>query len=218
MSKPTKTTNVRTMRDAEGHNIPLKYVSKYDKTRDRHTRRILARFLKAREQLERCLEESLDDITAIVEAREQDVSARGNFQCQSFDGLILVSIDQAWHIRLDDRIREARDIILEYAKKLCLKAGSDAQALFEIVQEAFAANTSGGISAARVLSLCRRNITASEWVRAREMLLASITTDKGRSYLRVYSRPSTQHDWQMIRLDIADCWPLPSEATEEVAK
>ena len=202
-----KATTPKTMRDASGQDIPLKYVSKYDRERDARTRRILARYLKARAVLEACLADSLADIEAIQTARETDANAKGNFQCQSFDGLIQVAIDQAWNIRLDDRVREARDIMLAYAQELCAKAGPDAQALFEIVQEAFAASKSGGLSIGRVLSICRRNITAPEWLRARKLLLDSIQTDKGRAYLRVYHRPDTQQDFAMLKLDIADCWP-----------
>lgn len=202
-----KATTPKTMRDSSGQDIPLKYISKYDRERDARTRRILARYLKARAVLEACLADSLADIEAIQTARETDANAKGNFQCQSFDGLIQVSIDQAWNIRLDDRVREARDIMLAYAQELCAKAGPDAQALFEIVQEAFAASKSGGLSIGRVLSICRRNITAPEWLRARKLLLDSIQTDKGRAYLRVYHRPDTQQDFAMLKLDIADCWP-----------
>ena len=43
---------IKTMTDSMGNNIPVKYVSAYDKARDRATRRILARFQKARSMLE----------------------------------------------------------------------------------------------------------------------------------------------------------------------
>ena len=50
-TKETKKT-VTTMRDSNGNDIPLKYVGKYDKARDRVTRRIEARFRRARAVLE----------------------------------------------------------------------------------------------------------------------------------------------------------------------
>lgn len=205
---PRKT---KTMRDASGHDVPVKYVKPYDRERDVRTRRILARFLRARKVLERVVAESLADVEAIQAARGKDAAPRGNFQCQSFDGLVKVSIDQAWTIRLDDRVREARDMMLNYAKGLCAKAGSDAHALFEIVEEAFAASSAGGLSVGRVLSICRRNITDPEWLRARSILLESLQTDRGKSYLRISTRPDTQHDFEMIRLDLADCWPIAEE-------
>ena len=57
------------------------------------------------------------------------------------------------------------------------------------------------------MSLCRRNVTAPEWTEARDMLLASLQPERGRCYIHVYSRPDMQHDFEMVRLDIADCWP-----------
>ena len=42
---------VTTMRDSNGNDIPLKYVSKYDKAKDKAVRKVLARFLRARELL-----------------------------------------------------------------------------------------------------------------------------------------------------------------------
>lgn len=209
-----KATTPKTMRDSSGQDIPVKYVSKYDRERDARVRRILARFRKARAMLEQVVVESLADIDAVQAARDTEPGARGNFQCQSFDGLVQVSIEQAWNIRLDDRVKTARDIMLDYARGLCAKAGDDAQALFEIVSEAFNTTKGGGLSVGRVLSLCRRNITAPEWITARKMLLDSIQTDRGKAYLRVSVRPSAQQDFEMIQLNIADCWPVRSEAPD----
>jgi len=202
-----KTSSQKTMRDATGVDVPIKYISKYDRERDKRCRRILARFLKARAMLEAVVAESLADIEAVQRERDTPPAAKGNFQTSSFDNLIQVSIEQSYSIKLDDRVTTARDQMLAYAQRLCASAGRDAQALYEIVQEAFAANKSGGLSIGRVLSLCRRNITAPEWLEARQMLLDSIQPERGRAYLRVSTRPDVQHDWQMIRLDLADCWP-----------
>lgn len=207
-----KATTPKTMRDSSGQDIPLKYVSKYDRERDARTRRILARYLKARAVLESCLADSLADIEAIQAARDTETAAKGNFQCQSFDGTIQIQIDQAWNISLDDRVREAREILLNYARSLCAKAGDDAQALLQIVEQAFAVSKSGRLSIGRVLSLCRLKLTEPECIRAQKLLMDSIQTDKGRAYLRVYHRPDTQQDWAMVKLDIADCWP--AAATE----
>ena len=198
---------MKTMRDNLGHDVPLKYVAKYDRVRDAKTKRILGRFQQARAMLEKVVRESLADIAEIQEARETALAEKGNFSVTSFDGLVKVAIDQAWHIELDDRVKEARDRMLDYAKSLCAKAGPDATALLEIVEEAFAANSAGRLSVARVMSLCRRNIAAAQWKDARDMLLASLQPEKGRCYIHVYSRPDMQHDFQMVRLDLADCWP-----------
>ena len=198
---------MKTMRDNTGHDVPLKYVSKYDRLRDERTKRILSRFLKARKDLEKVVRDSLADIGAIQKGRETPLAEKGNFSVTSFDSLVKVAIDQCWHIELDDRVRDARDRMLAYAKSLCSKAGPDAAALLEIVEEAFAANSAGRLSVSRVLSLCRRSISAKEWTEARDMLLASLKPERGRCYIHVYQRPDMQHDFELVRLDLADCWP-----------
>lgn len=199
---------MKTMRDNQGRDVPLKYVNKYDRVRDARVRRVHARALKVRAAIEAYVRESLEDVEAILAVREGPRGEKGNGAIPSFDGLIRVSIDQSWHIELDERVKAARDQMLAYAKSLCSKAGDDAQALFEIVEEAFAATKSGGLSVGRVLSLCRRNINAPEWVAAKQMLLDSIKPERGKAYLRVETRPDLQHDWRQIRLDVADCWPV----------
>lgn len=207
-----KPAPIKTMIDSTGAEVPTKYVNKYDKERDKRARRILARTQKVRTILESFVVDCLGDIDAIREARLEETgkgdAAKGNFTCQSFDGLVEIQINQQWSIRLDERVKQARDAMLAYAKKLCDKAGSDAGALFQIVEEAFAVGRTGNLSVGSVLRLCRRDIKAPEWIKAKEMLLASIQTDKGKAYLKVSSRPDTQHDFRAIRLDIADCWPV----------
>lgn len=207
-----KPAPIKTMIDSTGAEVPTKYVNKYDKERDKRARRILARTQKVRTILESFVVDCLGDIDAIREARLEETgkgdAAKGNFTCQSFDGLVEIQINQQWSIRLDERVKTARDAMLDYAKRLCDKAGSDAGALFQIVEEAFAVGRTGNLSVGSVLRLCRRDIKAPEWIKAKEMLLASIQTDKGKAYLKVSSRPDTQHDFRAIRLDIADCWPV----------
>jgi hypothetical protein len=210
-----KNTDTKTMKDSTGAEVPTKYVNGYDKERDKRARRILARTLKARAMLETFVVDCLGDIDAIRDARLEEIgkgdAAKGNFTCQSFDGLIEIQINQQWSIRLDERVKQARDAMLAYAKSLFAKAGSDAAVLFEIVEEAFAVGRTGNLSVGSVMRLCRRDIKAPEWVAACKMLLDSIQTDKGKAYLKVSVRPDTQHDFRAIRLDIADCWPIAQE-------
>lgn len=205
---------MKTMRDSMGNDVPVKYVSAWDRERDARCKRIRARFEKMRRAMEALVADSLADVAAMQEARGCSVAAKGNFQATSFDGLTRVAVDQAYRIQLDDRVREARDRMLAYAKSLCMKAGADAQALYEIVEEAFAATKSGGLSVGRVLSLCRRDIRAAEWQEAKRLLLDSIRPERGRAYLRCEVRPDAQRDFRQIRLDLADCWPVAGEVVQ----
>jgi hypothetical protein len=204
----------KTMTDNMGAEVPAKYVKPYDRVRDKRVRAVLARFQKARKDLEKLVADSLVDIKAIQDERlkelKQDATEKGNFSCTSFDGLVEVVIEQSYMIRLDDRVRKAREMMMDYARGLVKGADKDGtDALLSLIEGAFEAGASGNLPVARVLSLCRRDIKAAVWLEAKKLLMDSMSTERGRAYLRVRTRPSLQHAWENIRLDIADCWPLP---------
>lgn len=205
MSKKEKT--VATMRDSNGNDIPVKYVSAYDKARDRVTRRILARFEKARAVLEKVVEESIIDLDELKGTKEK-LGERGNFQATSFDGMIMVSIRQRYNILLDERVAKAREMMLGYVDGILRKVGgNDAQALRLIVQEAFRANDEGLLSTGKILALLRMEVDNADWRAAKEILQNAMKPQKGKRYLRCERRASTQEDFRAIHLDIADCWP-----------
>ena len=206
---------VSTMRDAHGNDVPLKYVSKYDKAKDKTVRRILARFRKTRSLLEQVVAETIAELQALAQTKES-LGAKGNFSARSFDGLIQVSIRQQYNILLDERVVRARELMLGYVSGVLAKVGgSDAEALRLIVAEAFKANAQGFLPTGKILALLRMEIDNADWREAKRILQDSIKPQKGKRYLVVETRPGTQQDFTAIRLDIADCWPNDgSEAPE----
>ncbi len=200
-----------TMTDAMGNQVPVRYVSQYDKARDAGVRRIHARWLKPRAYLEKVMADSLADLGKIAIARDSagvPSGEKGNLQVSSFDGLVTVGLNVRYEIHLDERVIKARELMLDYARGLaCKLGGDDAQALLALVDEAFQATQSGSLSVARVLSLMRRDIKAPQWIEAKRLLSESMETRRGKSYLRVEARPDRQKSPVPVRLDIADCWP-----------
>ena len=186
---------VTTMRDSNGNDIPLKYVSKYDKAKDKAVRKVLGRFLRARQMLEGVVAETIAELEALADTKER-LGAKGNFSARSFDGLIQVSIRQQYNIFLDERVVKARELMLGYVEKVLAKVGgNDAQALRLIVAEA------------KIMSLLRMEIDNADWREAKRILQDSIKPQKGKRYLVCERRASTQADFEAVRLDIADCWP-----------
>ena len=207
---------VTTMRDSNGNDIPLKYVSKYDKAKDRAVRKILGRFLKARQMLEGVVAEAIAELQALADTKER-VGAKGNFSARSFDGLIQVSIRQQYNIFLDERVVKARELMLGYVEKVLAKVGgSDAAALRLIVAEAFEANAQGFLSTGKIMSLLKMEIDNADWREAKRILQESIKPQKGKRYLVCERRASTQSDFRPIRLDIADCWPDEAERSSAI--
>lgn len=198
---------INTMRDSNGNDIPLKYVSKYDKARDKAVRKILARFLHAREMLEKVVADCIADLNALA-ATKENVGEKGNFSARSFDGLIQASIRQQYNIFLDERVVKARELMLGYVERVLAKVGgNDAQALRLIIAEAFKANAQGFLSTGKIMSLLRMEIDNADWREAKRILQDAIKPQKGKRYLVCERRYTTQGDFKPIRLDIADCWP-----------
>ena len=209
MAKP-----VNTMRDSNGNDVPIKYVSKYDKARDKDVRRVLARFQKARAMLEQTVAESIADLQSLA-ATKESVGAKGNFSARSFDGLIQCAIRQQYNIYLDERVVKARELMLGYVEGVLSKVGgNDGAALRLIIAEAFKANAQGFLSTGKIMSLLRMEIDNADWREAKRILQEAIKPQKGKRYLVCERRSSTQGDFEAIRLDIADCWP---EENEQVA-
>ena len=204
---------VTTMRDSNGNDIPLKYVSKYDKAKDRAVRKVLARFLHAREMLEKVVAETIAELEALADTKER-LGAKGNFSARSFDGLIQVSIRQQYNIFLDERVVKARELMLGYIEKVLSRVGgSDAAALRLIVAEAFKANAQGFLSTGKIMSLLKMEIDNADWREAKRILQDAIRPQKGKRYLVCERRCTTQGDFRPIRLDIADCWPASAEGS-----
>lgn len=198
---------ITTMRDSNGNDIPLKYVSRYDKAKDRAVRKILGRFLNARQALERVVAATIGELQALADTKER-VGAKGNFSARSFDGLIQVSIRQQYNIFLDERVVKARELMLGYVEKVLAKVGgSDAAALRLIIAEAFKANAQGFLSTGKIMSLLKMEIDDADWREAKRILQDSIRPQKGKRYLVCERRASTQAEFKPVRLDIADCWP-----------
>ena len=198
---------IKTMTDSMGNNIPVKYVSAYDKARDRATRRILARFQKARSMLEAVVAESIADLDELSKLKDS-LGEKGNFSARSFDGLIQVAIRQQYNIRLDERVIHARELMMEYVNSVLDRVdGVDVSALRLLVTEAFKVNSQGFLSAGRVLSLMRMEVNNDKWREAKMILQAALKPEKGKQYLICESRKTIQGDFKAIRLDIADCWP-----------
>lgn len=201
----------RVMIDGMGVAVPIRYVPKHDRDRDRIVQRIFKRWQDARQRLEKVMTDTLSDLEQVLEIREDvgiAASQKGNVQVSSFDGLTKVACNVNYEIVLNDRVKRAREMMLEYARSIAGQLdGDDGQVILELIDEAFQVSSTGNLSQGRVLSLINRNINAKPWREAVELLRQSIETRRGKSYLRVEHRKSRQHDPEPIRLDIAACWP-----------
>lgn len=215
MSKP-----IKTMRDRNGYDVPMNRVSQFEKLCDRNVRRIHKRRVAARKMLEKMVAADIADIAEIRGAADRR-GVKGNFQASSFDGLILVELRQQYVMTLDERAARARDLMLEYVTSVLDRAtGTDTTVLRRLVEAAFRPNSKGFLPMSKIFELMRMEVKDGRWNEARGLLQDAIKPVKGRQYLSCATRTSTQSDWQMIKVDAADCWPeeAAEAARSDIAK
>jgi hypothetical protein len=211
LSNPITNKTVRAPRtkkwiDSEGREVPAKYVSAYDKARDYTARRILDRFERCRELLETCYAASMQDIEDLERfAGREEVAlggAKGNLQFTDFSGCIRVSREARYEIQFDERLQAARDIICRLVEAKALGIDAD---LAEIVKGVFAPNSAGLLSASRVLGLLRYSVRDADWLRAMDLIRASIKSQRGKTLLSCAERATADSEWSPILLDLAKC-------------
>ena len=196
--------------DGRGQEVPAGYVSAYDKARDRAVRHVAAGARKLRAQMEAFMADAVKTMSELAGAKE-DLGKRGNFSARSFDSLLQVSIRQQWHIRLDERVAKARELMLDYANRELRKAGDGAFLLEQMIEAAFKVDRLGFLPRSEVTKLLSYKVSDDSWNQGAEILRQAQTTERGKRYLTVEERSGLQRDFAPIRLDIADCWPDDSD-------
>ena len=195
------------MKDINGDEVNVKYVNAYDKARDRVSRRILKRFVEERKRMEALLKDSLADLDSLMKLKDS-LGDRGNFQTQSFDGLIQVEVRQQYNVYLDERVIKARELMIDYVNHVLEKVnGVDVTVLRRLVDSAFRANSRGFLPVSKIHELKRMVVNDPRWQEAIKILEEAMKPVKGKRYLNCATRRSTQGDFQTIRLDLATCWP-----------
>ena len=192
--------------DGRGQEVPASYVKAYDKARDRAVRHVLAGAKKLRAQMEAFMADAIATMNGLADVKE-DLGKRGNFSARSFDALVQVSIRQQWHIRFDERVAKARELMLYYANRELERAGDGAYLLSQMIEAAFKVDRLGFLPRSEVAKLLSYKVDDGKWNEGAEILRQAQTTERGKRYLSIEERGSLQGDFQAIRLDIADCWP-----------
>ena len=192
--------------DGRGQEVPSSYVKAYDKARDKAVRRVLAGAKKLRAQMEAFMSDAIKTMNGLSDVKES-LGKRGNFSARSFDALIQVSISQRWHIRFDERVAKARELMLDYANRELERAGDGAYLLSQMIEAAFKVDRLGFLPRSEVTKLLSYKVNDDSWNAGADILREAQTTERGKRYLTIEERGSLQADFRPVRLDIADCWP-----------
>ena len=200
--------------DGRGQVVPSSYVKTYDKARDRAVRKVAQGAARLRAQMELFMAEAISTMNGLSGLKDS-LGKRGNFSAQSFDALLRVSIRQQWHIRLDERVAKARELMLDYANRELARAGDGAYLLKQMIEAAFKTDKMGFLPRTEVNKLLGYRVKDATWNEGADILRQAQTTEMGKRYLAVEVRDSLQDDFRPIRLDLADCWPKEADGAAD---
>lgn len=196
----------KTMKDCRGNEVPVRYVAKADRERDRVVRKLF----RSADKLNKALADFRAECMASIEsyigwvAKYEDAKVggvKGNVTLTSFDGSLKVTRMRQDSIEFDERLQVAQELIREYIAEKAAGLDADLQAL---IDDAFNGQN-GRLNAARVLGLLKLQIKGAKWQKAMDLIRESIRVASTREYARFYRRSAGDpaSEYKLVSLDIA---------------
>jgi len=205
---------VKFMKNGNGNDVPIEAVPPYDKKKETIIDRFFRRREKTRLLMEKLSSDEIADLKLLRDLRHKDsgvkLALKGNMQVSDYACNRKVCLKTAYNIKLDDGAKEACRLMREHLIRGITDSAKDdeyTKAILKLLDKTFAPNSSGNLNYSRIHEVLDLNIKAKPWQQARALLLNSINSQRGRSYIEVSKRPSRQHKYRVIILDLADCWP-----------
>ena len=200
-------TNEKTKKqwtDHRGEVVPDKYVSSYDKQKER----IILKVLKNAEKLNKELIDfkaiifgdcdKLFDLMFVENNTEKKNNHKGNYTLFTFDKQFKIEVNVQDIVDFDDKIQVAQAKINEFIE---LKTNGADMDLSVLVNNAFK-TTKGRLDKARILGLFSLKIKHPLWDAAMDLIKQSITTNNTKRYASVWKR-NTDGKYTQIQLNFS---------------
>lgn len=193
------------MTDAQGRQVPVSMIKKFDLKRNDLVCSIMSRAFAERERLAEFKRQVWEEIQAFVDESAKDSGAKklggkkGNITLTSFDGRykLIVAVNDG--ILFNEKLQIAKQLIDECIGKWSKNARPELKVL---VDDAFNVGKNGLVSTGKVLGLRRLNITDTTWRRAMDAITESIQVVSSKTYMRFYERQDDE-SYKQIPLDVA---------------
>lgn len=189
-------------KDHNGNVIPVHYVPKLDKERDRAAQKVLKQALDLNLKLSDFKAKSIELCDDVFEKMlaEHNVKKdrKGNYSITSFDKDIKIEMNIQERVEFDDLIQVAQEKISEYLEE---KTGGIDEDLRQIINMAFK-TTKGQMDVKRVLGLFKLNIKNKKWLEAMDILKKSINRNTSKRYMRIWQK-NAQGEYKSIELNFS---------------
>ena len=189
--------------DGKGDFVPVRYITKLDKEKDKIVVKLSEKALKLHAQMENFKKEVMSEIENYIQTAEKfyevdEKTIVGNKSLTDFANTLRVELSVNKTLAFDEKLGIARGLIDE-----CIEAWSEGAntKLLALVEQAFKTDKRGRIDRDRILGLRKLDISDEKWQKAMKIIGDSLTVVDKKSYIRFQRK--TDGRWNTIPLDIA---------------
>lgn len=199
-------TQTNYMTNAEGHLVPETMVRPEDKLEDQLVQELFEEASIISATLAAFKLKSFDDVQAFLEVLAEKYQAskggkKGNLTLTSFDGLTKVQVSVADFISFGPQLQTAKSLIDDCIKEWGAEGANEN--IKALVNHAFRVDKNNRLNVQNILGLRKLNIQDEKWQRAMEAITDSVRVTHSKSYIRFYTRPAPEAQWQAVTLDLA---------------
>ncbi|OYT14917.1 MAG: sulfate transporter [Bacteroidetes bacterium 4572_77] len=189
--------------DGKGDFVPVRYVPKLDKAKDKIVVKLAEKAIKLNAQMEKFKVEVMAEIDGYIRTAEEfyDVAEQtmvGNKSLTDFANTLRVELSVNKTLAFDEKLGIARVLIDD-----CIETWSEGanMKLVALVEQAFKTDKRGRIDRDRILGLRKLEIADEKWQKAMKIIGDSLTVVDKKSYIRFQKK--TNGKWETISLDMA---------------
>lgn len=196
--------NTETMKNAQGHYVPLELVKPIDKIRDELVKEIIADAQAIALQIQSFKQRSFGKIADFVSLSAQEHGLdwggkKGNINLTSYDAEYKIVRAMDEYFTTNEQLQVAKELIDQCIHRWSEGSNANIRAL---VQDAFQVDKRGCINIKRILGLRRMDIEDEQWQQAMKAISDSLQVAGTKEYLRLYKK-DTSGEYQQISLDVA---------------
>ncbi len=197
--------------DAQGRLVPMDMVKEIDKIRDSLVVDLVAKAKTLQEDMIHFKETSMGEINSFVDlsAMEWDVKIggkKGNISLLSFNGKFKAQVHIKDYLIFDEQLQIAKKLIDERLNRWTKGSRSEIRAL---INDAFQVDKEGRINTKRILSLRRLDIQDPQWVKAMDLITASLQVMKRPAVIMNRKCYKLKQDVILLAISLlCEHWPI----------
>ncbi len=191
--------------DGKGNSVPVGYVKKIDKQRDK----VVEKIFKEAVVLEAKLRDFKIRTSAAIDEFLAYSANAGSVKRKDWKGNVMLSnftVDKRVerniqeYIDFDERLMQAKAIIDELLIKWSAGANKN---LIAIIDRAFEMDKKGNMNVKSILGLRKLKIDNKDWRKAMELIDEARSIHGSKAYIRIQQREGKEGIWKSINLDLA---------------